>query len=70
MTDIMQEESKTAPIVYDLDKKYLDYVAFLLQKIKSRIIKDIQELSDAYVLSSDMIEDILMSNLSESDDND
>ena len=70
MTDIMYEESKDAPVVYDLDKKYLDYVAFLLKKVKQRIVVDIQELSNEYRLSDEMVEDILMSSLSGGDDDD
>lgn len=68
MTDIMYEENKSAPVVYGLSDEYLDYVAYLLQKIKTQIIRDIQELSDEYSLSDEMVEDILMSGLIQSED--
>ena len=57
----MIDESVTAPVVYDLDKKYIDYIAFMMQKIKKLIIEDIKELSKTYDLPDNMIEDILMS---------
>lgn len=68
LTDIMYEENKTAPVVYGLSDEYLDYVAYLLQRIKTQIVKDIQELSDEYNMSDEMVEDILMSGLAQSED--
>lgn len=55
----IEDETVTAPIVYDLDSSYLDYVAMILQKIKSTIITDINEFSSYYDVSDDMIGDVL-----------
>jgi hypothetical protein len=65
LCDIVSEETKTAPIVYDLDEEYLDYISVMVQKVKMRIIEDIHELSSQYEFSEDMLEDILMSGLNE-----
>lgn len=54
------EESKTAPVVYDLEPEYLDYIAVMLQKIKATIIKDIRELSAYYTYPDEMLEDLFM----------
>ena len=53
------EESKTAITTYDLDGSYADYIAVLVQRIKTRIITDIQEFCAEYELPDDLIEDIL-----------
>lgn len=70
MSDIVYEEGKDAPVVFDLDDKYLDYVAYILQKIKKQIITDIQELSNEYGLSEEMITDIMMSELNNDGEDD
>ena len=68
LSNILIEENNSAAIVYDLDDEYLDYVAFLLQKIKIKIIKDIKEFSDEYNLPDDMIADILSADLANMED--
>lgn len=68
MSDIMYDENKTAAVAYNLEPVYVDYVAYLLQKIKARIITDITELSDEYSISDDMIEDIIMAGWSVGDE--
>ena len=68
LSNILIEENNSAAIVYDLDDEYLDYVAFLLQKIKIKIIKDIKEFSDEYNLPDDMIADILSADLTNMED--
>lgn len=68
MDSFMADENRTAPIVYDLSEEYLDYVALTIQKIKVSIINDIREMSHAYDLSDEMVEDILMSGLVTSED--
>lgn len=62
ITECMVEETDLAPIAYDLEDKYKDYIAFLLQKVKSTIIKDIKFLASNYQVSDDLIEDVLLSN--------
>lgn len=56
----MVEETASAPVVYDLDSKYLDYIAITLQKVKTIMIKDIRELSAEYTYPDDMLEDMFM----------
>lgn len=68
LSNILIEENNSAAVVYDLDDEYLDYVAFLLQKIKIKIIKDIKEFSDEYNLPDDMIADILSADLTNMED--
>ena len=60
LAQIIQEEADSAPIVYDLDSEYLDYIAVLVQKIKIGMIHDIRELAEVYDCPDDMMEDILM----------
>ena len=55
---VITEETKTAPIVYDLDSEYLDYVALTVQKVKATLINDIKELSDEYQYSDELLEDL------------
>lgn len=60
LEQIMVEETASAPVVYDLDNKYLDYIAITLQKVKTIMIKDIRELSAEYTYPDDMLEDMFM----------
>ena len=59
------ENTLNAPIIYDLDEEYYNVVAVYLQKFKKEIAKDIQEINEEYSLSDEVIEDIIMYNLSE-----
>ena len=61
---IMWDETATAPVAYDLDNSYLDYVALVVQQVKKELIRDIEELNQEYTLSDDLVEDVLMSCLS------
>lgn len=70
MSDMMKEESLNAPITYDLDDSYLDYVSYILQRVKYRMISDIGELSNEYSMTDEMVEDILMLGLSSEGDDD
>lgn len=64
----MEDETKTAPIVYNLDEKWIDYISVLLQQIKDTIVSDVNEICDMYVLSDKMVEDVLLvSSLGEND---
>lgn len=60
LEQIIAEETATAPVVYDLNSEYLDYIALTLQKIKTTMINDIRELSAEYAYSDDMLEDMFM----------
>ena len=70
MSDMMKEESLNAPITYDLDDSYLDYISYILQRVKYRMISDIGELSNEYSMTDEMVEDILMLGLSSEGDDD
>ena len=65
LTAAMLEETADAPIAFNLPEKYLDYVAVVLQQVKQEIIKDIRDLISEYSVSDDLIEDILMTSLSD-----
>ena len=69
ITSIMNQETMDAPVVYNLEPKWLDYVAVLIQEIKGKIIADINEICRVYTLSNKMVEDVLLvSSLGESDE--
>ena len=57
----LEEETKNAPILYDLDDEYLDYIALTTQKAKIELVKDIAEITSYYNLTDEMVIDILMS---------
>ena len=63
LDDLIADETRTAPIVYDLDKEYLDYVAVVLQKVKIQMIKDIRDINNDYSYSEEMLQDVFMSEL-------
>jgi hypothetical protein len=63
LRDILNKETLSAPIAYNLGDEWLDYIAVLLQYIKDRIIKDIDDISKIYNLPDKMVEDILMTSL-------
>lgn len=65
ITDMMYEESVNAPIAWHLDKGMEDYVGVLVNKIKKLIIRGVRDLIQSYDLSEDIIKDILMSPLSQ-----
>lgn len=68
LPDFMEDETRTAPIVYNLDNEWIDYISVLLQQIKTTIASDINEICDMYVLSDKMVEDVLLvSSLGEND---
>ena len=59
------ENTQSAPVTYDLEEEYYNVVAVYLQKFKKEIAKDIQEINEEYSLSDEVMEDIIMYNLSE-----
>lgn len=69
VSQIIEEESETAGVVYDLDESYLDYVIVTVQKVKKSIANDIKELINEYVLPDQLVEDMLMSGLSKGENN-
>ena len=63
LTTFMLEETKNAPIAYDLDSIWIDYIAVITQRIKTRLINDITELRQSYEFSDELVEDVLMSSM-------
>lgn len=63
MSDILCDETSSAPVVYDLDDEYIEYVAFLLQKVKIEITNNLKEVLHEYALSDEVVQDILMAEL-------
>ena len=55
----MKEELEFSPTLYNLDRSYLDYVAFIAQKIRLNLIKNIKNLISDYDLPEYMLEDII-----------
>lgn len=63
ISDILCDETSSAPVVYDLDDEYIEYVAFLLQKVKIEITNNLKEVLHEYALSDEVVQDILMAEL-------
>lgn len=69
ITNIMSQETSSAPIAYNLNERWVDYIAVLMQQIKGKIVADINEICRTYTLSNKMVEDVLLvSSLGESDE--
>lgn len=66
----IEDETMSAPIAYDLDSEYIDYIAVMLQKVKKIICSDIKELSYDYNECDLLLESILSSNILEKGSND
>ena len=66
----VQIEADRAVLLYDLSDDYYDYVAYLVQRVKSLMIKDIKFLQSNYVISDTMIEDVMLSNIFKGEDDD
>lgn len=59
LTNVMQEEAKLAPVVYNLPGSYLTYVTFIARKVRLNLAKEIGELIDNYSLPEDVIQDAI-----------
>ena len=62
---MMYEEALNAPTVFHLKKEMKDYISVLTNNIKKLVARDIRDLSKYYEPTDEIIEDILMSPLSE-----
>ena len=65
LNSIYKIEQETAPVLWHLDKNFLDYVRILLIRVQEQIIYDIQELQHYQIPSEDFITEILMQPLKE-----
>lgn len=65
LNSIYKIEQETAPVLWHLDKDFLDYVRILLIRVQEQIIYDIQELQHYQIPSEDFITEILMQPLKE-----
>ena len=64
----LKEESLSAPIAYNLDEEYFEYVAFISRKIQLKVIKGLNEIGKEYELSEDNMVDILLSSFKNNSD--
>lgn len=64
----LKEESLSAPIAYNLDEEYFEYVAFISRKIQLKVIKGLNEIGKGYELSEDNMVDILLSSFKNNSD--
>lgn len=61
LSDILSEETLSAPTVYDLDSTYLPYVGFIANKVKLILANDVKEIVQEYELPDEMAVDMLLS---------
>lgn len=66
----LKEENINAPVAYNLDEEYLDYVAFISRKIQIKILKGINEIGRDYQLDENNMVDILLSSFKNKEGND
>lgn len=57
---LLEEERIGADTVFHLDKNLLNYVHVITNEIKKLLSKDISELTNEYIISDDMMQDLLM----------
>lgn len=63
-----ESSNKIPDSVFGLDSDLSDYAIFLSRKIKSQIVKDIQELGIYYKYTDDLIEDIILCDISDKEE--
>lgn len=71
LNSIYENESLSSPIVWHLNKNMKDYVAVLVNEIKSLVCRDIMELTRYYDSTEELLKNILMEpvlDLSEDED--
>lgn len=66
----LKEENINAPVAYNLDDEYLDYVAFISKKIQLKLLKGINEIGKSYELDENNMVDILLSSFTNKEGND
>ena len=59
------ENTLNAPITYGLDEEFFNIVAVYLQKFKQELTKDMEFIVGEYDVPDEMMNDIMMNNLSE-----
>ncbi len=59
---ILKEEVASAPIAYGIGDEYLDYISYIMQRVKKSVIKDIRYLYDSHIKLDDLYENALVGN--------
>ena len=64
LLDIYREQKSNCVILWHLDEKYKDYVQVLTNKAKSEFARNVTDSESKYVLSDDVLENVLMTGYS------
>lgn len=70
LASILEDETKTSAVTYDIDETYLPYVKFIASKVKTILAKDVKEIIQEYEITDEMASDILLNEYQDAKDGD